>query len=537
MPARAVPFGKYELLEKVASGGMAEVWRARVRETGEILAIKRILPAIAADEAFITMFLDEARVTVQLAHPGVVQIRDLGQIDGSYFIAMEYLGAQNLRSVLDRERGHNLAWDLPIPFAVSVSLAVCEALDYVHRSKDTEGRSLRIVHRDVSPENILVSYEGDVKLIDFGIAKASTASNRTRAGLIKGKLAYLSPEQSRGVPIDGRSDIFSMGAVLSELLTGERLFLAENEYATVMAVRERPIRPPSIQSDRVPPALDAIVLRALERDLEGRYQSAGEMAADLRQFLFKQTHFGRDDLAAYVQASFPEEYQKEKEARESFGGPPEPISTPTYVPQAAGAMLEKTEPHGVAPRFSPYAGTVASPAVLPPVAKRRNSFKTLIVPILEATGVYRRATTRPPRAYPQQIPVAAPLPREAATIPAPPPVPALAVPYPDEPPPARSPLPWLLVLLAAALGVVAVAAPKLMHREGRGYLVVNASPANAIVAVDGARQTGQPPLVLEVSAGLHRVRVEAAGFATDEREVVIEPGGQQAIDVSLAAAR
>ncbi len=314
MPSRT-PFGKYDLLEKVAAGGMAEVWRARLRDGsggGEILAVKRILPAIAADHNFITMFLNEARIAVQLSHPGVVQIRDLGEIDGSYFLAMEYVAGQNLRTIIDRTRQSANSWELPLPFACHVVLRIAEALHYVHQKKDADGRDLNIVHRAVSPENVLVSYDGHVKLVDFGIAKAATASNMTRAGLIKGKLAYLSPEQSRGLVLDGRSDVFSLGAVFYELLTGVRIFLGDSEYATVMNVRERQIPRPSAARDRVSPALEAIVMKALARDLSARYTSAGEMAADIQVLLLKQTTFGRDDLSTQLRSSFSDEWEKEQ---------------------------------------------------------------------------------------------------------------------------------------------------------------------------------------------------------------------------------
>ncbi|MHB8419690.1 MAG: serine/threonine-protein kinase [Myxococcales bacterium] len=504
---RVIPFGRYDLLEKIAAGGMAEVWRARERGSGELVAVKRILPAIAADHAFITMFLDEARVSVQLGHPGVVQIRDLGEIDGNYFIAMEYVGGQSLRAILERERRRGEGWTLPSSFAAQAAFSVCEALDYVHRKRDAEGRSLGIVHRDVSPENVLVSYDGDVKLIDFGIAKASTTSNRTRAGLIKGKLAYLSPEQSRGLPIDGRSDVFSLGAVLFELLTGERLFLAENEYGTVMAVRERPVRPPSQLVGRIPRELDSIVMRALERNLGRRYQSAADMAEELRRFVFKQTAFGRDGLAVHLQTAFAEEWHEERAALVVFGRPPLAPAVPAA--RDVAVSMEKTEPHGRSPFLAP-AGH------LPPRGKRTSSFKTLLIPVLEATNVVRRAITRPPdRVLP----------------------PAAALPPPSEAPsPQRNPLPRLLALLAAALGVVAVAAPRILQREARGYLVVNAAPVNAALSVDGVLRGGPLPLVVELSEGAHRVHLEAPGFMPYDREVYVRRGAQAPVDVSLSVA-
>jgi serine/threonine protein kinase len=567
MPTRT-PFGKYDLLEKVAAGGMAEVWRARLRDGsggGEILAVKRILPAIAADHNFITMFLNEARIAVQLSHPGVVQIRDLGEIDGSYFLAMEYVAGQNLRTIIDRTRQSANSWQLPLPFACHVVLRIAEALAYVHLKKDADGRDLNIVHRDVTPENVLVSYDGHVKLVDFGIAKAATASNMTRAGLIKGKLAYLSPEQSRGLVLDGRSDVFSLGAVLYELLTGVRIFLGDSEYATVMNVRERPIPRPSASRDRVPPELEAIVMKALARDLSTRYASAGEMAADIQVLLLKQTTFGHDDLSAQLRGSFPDEWEQEQRIAAEIASlpvttparaappprPPPPIArpappvarpspaaarpppivsrplasgSPTIPMRAAGSasdLIELTEP-GIPMRRGIDSTTLppgpALPA-LPPVApqnklKRASSIKTMLIPLLRVTGVHRILSDRVPTD------------KELTAVAS------------EDPPPA--PLrPWLWALVGAfgaAFAVAAVFAPKLNHRAEKGVLVVNASPAEASVTLDGLRQKEPTPLVISLPAGLHEVDVEAPGFETFHAQVVVEAGSQETVNADLGVA-
>ena len=215
-------FGKYWLLERINVGGMAEVFKAKsygVEGFEKLIAIKRILPSIAEDEDFITMFIDEAKIAVQLNHANIAQIFDLGKIDESYFIALEFVHGKDLRTIWDRHKRRGLR--LPIPMSVYVISRVLEGLDYAHRKKNAGGEELNIVHRDVSPQNVLVAYEGEVKIIDFGIAKAANKASKTQAGILKGKFGYMSPEQVRGLPLDRRADIFSAGIILYELLTGE----------------------------------------------------------------------------------------------------------------------------------------------------------------------------------------------------------------------------------------------------------------------------------------------------------------------------
>ena len=239
-PAAAVPssgpdrFGQYEILEKIASGGMAELYKAKrtgVEGFQKIVAIKKILPHLADDEEFVTMFADEAKLAAQLNHPNIIHIYDLGKIQaGGYFIAMEYVDGRDLRGRSSSRRHATLGVPLPVPLAVYIASKVASALDYAHRRRDAEGHELNIVHRDVSPQNILISYEGDIKLCDFGIAKAASKASKTQSGALKGKIQYMSPEQAWGKPIDRRSDLFSLGVVLHELLTGERLFRGRHRH-------------------------------------------------------------------------------------------------------------------------------------------------------------------------------------------------------------------------------------------------------------------------------------------------------------------
>ena len=309
-----IPFGKYLLLDRVNIGGMAEVWRAKTFGAGgfeRIVAIKRILPNIAEDEEFISMFLDEAKITVQLNHANIAQIYELNNLSNSYFIAMEYVSGKDLRAVFDRcrKRGE----PAPIPLTCYAIAQCCEGLDYAHRAKDRQGRDMSIVHRDVSPQNALVSYDGEVKVIDFGIAKAAGKATKTQAGILKGKFGYMSPEQIRGLPLDGRSDIFAMGVCLYEMLTGERLFVGDSDFSVLEKVRKVEVLPPSHFNRKIPEQLERIVMKSLAKDVDDRYQHATELGEDLRAFMYSTGNaFARKDLAAFMKATFAEDYEKER---------------------------------------------------------------------------------------------------------------------------------------------------------------------------------------------------------------------------------
>ena len=266
---KPVPFGKYYLLERINVGGMAEVFRAKaygVEGFERLIAVKRILPNIAEDKEFIRMFIDEAKIAVQLNHANIAQIFDLGVVDSSYYIALEHIHGRDLRAIFDRCRQQGEPMSLAQ--ACFVIMKICEGLDYAHNKRDQGGKELGLVHRDVSPQNIIVSFEGEVKLIDFGIAKAAGKGSKTQAGILKGKFGYMSPEQVRGLPIDRRSDIFSCGIVLYELLTGERLFVGESDFSTLEKVRNVEILPPSTYNRKIPDELERIVLKALAKDVD-----------------------------------------------------------------------------------------------------------------------------------------------------------------------------------------------------------------------------------------------------------------------------
>jgi TonB family protein len=301
-PADGVKFGQYVLVEKIATGGMAEVWKARMRGVEgfqKIVAIKKILPHLSDNQDFIEMFVDEAKLAAQLNHNNIIHIYDLGKIQTSYYIAMEYIDGYDLKTILRRgeERDHPMGVEL----ALFIASKVASALDYAHRKKDFEEREMGLVHRDVSPQNVLISQEGDIKLCDFGIAKAASKASHTQAGALKGKLQYMSPEQAWGRTIDRRSDIFALATVLFEMLTNRKLFSGDNELSILEQVREARVTPPSQFNEDVTPQIDAVVLKALQKDPANRYQTAGEMARDIDAILYsyKPTPTSAD-LAIYM---------------------------------------------------------------------------------------------------------------------------------------------------------------------------------------------------------------------------------------------
>ncbi len=308
-------FGQYILLEKIAVGGMAELFKAKkigIEGFERLLAIKRILPHLSADEEFISMFIAEAKLVARLNHRNIVQVFDFGKTAENYFITMEYVKGKDLKAILKKCGDRDSR--LPVALAAYIAKETATALSYAHGQRDSSGKSLDIIHRDISPQNILISYEGEVKVVDFGIAKASTHA-KTNTGLLKGKLAYMSPEQAWGKPIDSRSDIFSLGVVLYEMLTGQRLFKGDTELNTLEKVRAAQIEilPSFINAD-VPPHLEAQTLKALQKEIHDRYQSASELASDLSKTLVGLLAEPSQKLKQFMHDLFREEIEAERRA-------------------------------------------------------------------------------------------------------------------------------------------------------------------------------------------------------------------------------
>lgn len=305
-------FGRYLLLDKVAAGGMAEVWRAKLTGEGnfqKIIAIKKILPHVSEDEDFITMFTDEANITSTMNHANIGQVSEFSKVGDVYFLSMEYVSGRDLKSVWSWSKAR--AQIMPVELSAYIVSKMCDGLQYAHDHA--------IVHRDISPQNVLLSWEGDVKVIDFGIAKAAEKSGKTRPGTLKGKFAYMAPEQIRGLPLDGRSDIFAIGVCLYELVTGQRGFQAESEFSLLEMVRNVEIRPPSLLNQTLPAELERIIYKALTKDRDQRYQTCADMSADLQQFTLQR---GRPpqarDLAAFLRENFTVDWEKEKARLDSY---------------------------------------------------------------------------------------------------------------------------------------------------------------------------------------------------------------------------
>lgn len=282
-----IPFGRYELLRKIAAGGMGQVLLARKGAEGfeKLVVIKRILPHLVEDEEFFTMFIDEAKITMRLDHPNIARINEFGVENGVHFIEMEYVSGEDVRRLDKRARLANT----PMPLGVIIRIIADAAagLDFAHKAKDSKGVPLNLVHRDVSPQNVLVGFDGAVKLIDFGVAKAAGRAQHTATGILKGKFPYMSPEQADGQEMDGRSDVFALGVVLWELLTGKRLFKGENDLMTQRLVKACQVPPPSEVEPTVPKALDAVVLKALAKDPKDRYADAAGFRMALEDFALK----------------------------------------------------------------------------------------------------------------------------------------------------------------------------------------------------------------------------------------------------------
>ena len=305
--------GRYQALHKLGAGGMAEVLLGRTTGEGgfeKLVAIKRILPSMSENESFVKMFIDEATISAKLNHSSIGQIFEFGKAGDSYFIAMEYIQGVDLRSI------HRIFRKIkrpPIPeLGAYIMMHVCAALEYAHSKADNEGKPLNIIHRDLSPSNVLVSFEGEVKLIDFGIAKAAQRLYVTVGANLKGKYAYMSPEQAFGQPVDHRSDIFGAGTLLFELLTGRNPFRADTDLATLQRVQAARVPAPSRVVKGVDAELDRITAKALAQQVVDRYQTAGEMQEDLEVYS-KRSAFSSRRMALWMKEVFREEIDKTRE--------------------------------------------------------------------------------------------------------------------------------------------------------------------------------------------------------------------------------
>jgi serine/threonine-protein kinase len=269
---------RYRVVERLASGGMAEVFLAEsagIEGFKKQVAIKRVLPNLSEKKRFIAMFLDEARLSANLSHSNVAQVFDIGVGDNAYFIVMEYVDGADLKMVIEYVRKSGKTF--PVEAACFVAARICEGLTYAHELTGSDGTELHVVHRDMSPPNVLITKHGEVKIVDFGLAKATSQLEKSEAGIIKGKFSYLSPEAAQGAEVDHRTDIFAVGIILWEMLSGRRLFLGETDFATVKMVQQAEVPPLSQINKSVPIELDRILARALAREPGKRYASARDL--------------------------------------------------------------------------------------------------------------------------------------------------------------------------------------------------------------------------------------------------------------------
>jgi serine/threonine-protein kinase len=343
-------FGPYEIERRLAEGGMAEVYLARREGPAGFekrVVLKLVLPHRAQDSRFVSMFLDEARLVARIDHPNVAQVFELGQHGGRYFIAMEYVDGEALSEIIDAANDHGLL--LPLQYVARIVSRVAAGLDHAHHLVGEDGQPLGLVHRDVSPDNVMLSVSGAVKVIDFGVAKAAINLRQTQVSGPKGKQCYMSPEQARGRPVDGRSDVFSLGIVLYQLTTGYRPFGTPSGLDAVSGILDDRPAPPSKKRDQVPEAFDAIVMRALEKDVRERYQRAGELQRDLERFIGAHSDVvGDEQLAELVNlvrrgeaqdAALLKRRQREVSVVPIPTQPSAPLAAPSPVALAVPAAL------------------------------------------------------------------------------------------------------------------------------------------------------------------------------------------------------
>jgi serine/threonine-protein kinase len=517
-------FGKYRLLEPLASGGMADVWRAEVTGAAGVVkevALKLVRGEHAARSDFVRMFVEEARLASRLGHANVVQVFEFDEVEGRYYIAMELVRGRDLGRVVERARERGLR--IGLARAVQIGVEVARGLSYAHRLAEG-GRPLGVVHRDVSPHNVLVSFEGEVKLTDFGIARAMHRAGLSAPGTIKGKAAYMAPEQARGEAVDARADVFSLGVVLWELCAGRRLFVRDGDLATLEAVRSgTPISPPSAWNEAVPPALDRAILGALERDAALRTGSAQELGAALASVLLEITRAPQDvDLRELMHRLFDGEIA-------ALAQPPALEPTRVRSPPVAAEPVA---------RFAAGAGTGDEAPTLTAAAPGKG--RGLRWAGLAAAGVLAgaagvalapRAGREPAPAPAADVAANAPPPLHAPppAVAPPPPSPAAQVtqghPLPDGLPEAPSHAPDAdanagVAPLETAAGLSALAVPP--PESGQGILSVNATPWG-VVRVNG-HEVGDTPQSMRLPAGRHRVRIERKGHRTVDELVTVKAG-------------
>jgi serine/threonine protein kinase len=517
-------YGKYVLLRRIAVGGMAEIFKAKVAGAQGFekdLVIKRILPHFNEDEDFVRMFVDEARITAKLQHPNIVQIYDFDVVDGTYYIAMEYIEGKDLKEVL--ERAALMRDPLSVFQCIWIAIEIAKGLHYAH-TKEEKGKPLNIVHRDVTPSNVMISYRGDVKLMDFGIAKAAQRSTKTQAGAVKGKVAYMSPEQARGRPLDGRSDVFALGVMLWEALTERRLFVAESDFDTLTNVLKMEAPPPSSINPAVPRDLDPIIAMCLAKDTDARYASAEILARELTRWFYSHVaDLDKEKLKPIMCRLFKEELDTLEELTEV-----ERADLLGLPASAASAATAQAAPRGGTKSWSDEATQVAPKPSdeATQVAPRPSVEATQVASAQGATVVDRRGATAPqprPRVVPE-VSAHANDRRADVTL-----ARTLTAHEPAAPSRRRrqkGPSVWLLLALLVLGGVAAAVVITLSGRPGPGpgpgsgatsapaTALASAAPSRADVDSDNIEDAATPAEALaQADVAAAEVAVAAAGDA------------------------
>jgi serine/threonine protein kinase len=546
--------GKYEVVKYLAQGGMAEVFLARV--TGLLgfskpVVIKRILPHYAKRADFIHMFLDEARIAMHLQHPNIVQTYDVGVAQGSYFIAMEYLHGETVREIMSKLAEEQRR--LPIEHAVHIAISIATALHHAHERVEA-GRPLGIVHRDVTPQNAMVTFDGTVKLLDFGIAKAADRTSETRAGTLKGKLPYMSPEQCRGEELDRRSDVFSLGIMLYEMTLGRRLFRGVSDFQILKQIVEGEVTRPIELDPSYPPQLEEVVLRALQKPREDRYQSARELLVDLEAFaLGERLKTTATALADFVGVLFHDKVEAWRHAAAAGSSLSEHLqslpgeeggddlsleievgsarpSVPAGLvnePPLEGPHIPVTPPLALLEFTNPgspsaiRASSEPKPAPTPPASKRSPWLTIGGAVVLIAVGA-GLATLRTPSPSPSPSPSLSPPPPPP---PSPSPPPSLS----PSPSPSSSPSPSPSPSLSAPASpkhrphhLAHASAPAKPAPTGEGTLVLATTPW-CNVTID-KQDRGQTPLTTKLAAGPHTLVLTNAEFKVKRSlTITIEP--------------
>ncbi len=513
-------FGRYELLKRLAGGGMGEVYLARQRGLAgfqKLLVIKTLLPHLCEDEELIAMFKDEARLCAHLVHPNICQVFEFDEIGGTYYLAMEYLRGEDLRRLWRacEQQGKRL----PVPLICRIVADAAAGLAFAHSLRDASGQPYGIVHRDISPQNILVTLDGGVKIIDFGIAKAAGRAQHTRTGALKGKCSYMSPEQASGEAVDGRADIFALGIVLHELLTGRRLFKAEDDVQTLARVRECRVPPPSQLDPGLPPDLDPIVLKALAKDPAARYAGAQELRLALEEWLIEgRRSASTAHLSEFLKVIYAD--RLEREAGEATAEFPTPVTrrTPSGPARTDGAdSLART---GSASRRASRRAPTVAVAVAAAVAA------VVLVGFLAA-----RAPVRPPPAA--LLTVHSDPEGAAVTVDGKPAGRTPLVGYSTAPGAARIELALDGFLPLSAAEQLAAGARDLRYTlekapPPRVTVVLKSDPAGATIA-EGSTPVGTSPHVWSATRGEHRLTFHLAGYQGVTQDVIAASDGQEVL--------